>query len=65
MDAPVGPGPAVHPSADQPSTGSAVPSAGLVDSLAEVGRELHLDRVYVFENVRDADGRLWMNLCLE
>ena len=65
MDAPVGPGPAVHPSADHPTTGSAVPSPGLVGSLEAVGREFDLDRVYVFENVRDADGRLWMNLCLE
>ena len=35
------------------------------DAVANVGRELGADRVTVFENVRDADGRLWMNLAAE
>jgi diguanylate cyclase (GGDEF)-like protein/PAS domain S-box-containing protein len=30
-----------------------------------VGTELAADRVYLFENIRDADGRLWMNLTSE
>ncbi|MGH7540802.1 MAG: GAF domain-containing protein, partial [Gemmatimonadota bacterium] len=33
--------------------------------LAEAGRELDADRVYVFENIRGPDGRLWMNLDAE
>ena len=33
--------------------------------LEAVGRELGAHRVYVFENVRDPDGRLWMNLADE
>ena len=35
------------------------------DALATVGRALAADRVYLFENIRDADGRLWMNLTSE
>jgi diguanylate cyclase (GGDEF)-like protein/PAS domain S-box-containing protein len=35
---------------------------GLSDMLSRVGQELDADRVYLFENVRDPDGRLWMNL---
>ena len=37
----------------------------LSESLSGVGRRLGADRVYVFENVRDPDGRLWMNLVSE
>ena len=37
----------------------------LSESLANVGRELGADRVYIFENVRGPDGRLWMNLTVE
>jgi diguanylate cyclase (GGDEF)-like protein/PAS domain S-box-containing protein len=40
-------------------------SSLLGESLANVGRELGADRVYVFENIRDAGGRLWMNLTSE
>ena len=40
-------------------------SSLLAESLANVGRELGADRVYVFENIRDPDGRLWMNLTSE
>ncbi|HET9250120.1 MAG TPA: EAL domain-containing protein [Actinomycetota bacterium] len=35
------------------------------NAVAGVGRELGADRISVFENVRDADGRLWMNLAAE
>jgi diguanylate cyclase (GGDEF)-like protein/PAS domain S-box-containing protein len=45
---------------------SAAPASSLLsESIANVGRELGADRVYVFENVRDPDGRLWMNLTTE
>jgi hypothetical protein len=45
---------------------SAEPASSLLsESIANVGRELGADRVYVFENVRDPDGRLWMNLTTE
>ncbi|HEX5937242.1 MAG TPA: EAL domain-containing protein [Actinomycetota bacterium] len=37
----------------------------LSERIADVGRELAADRVYVFENVRDTEGRLWMNLAAE
>jgi diguanylate cyclase (GGDEF)-like protein/PAS domain S-box-containing protein len=50
------------PAAD-PATAGAVPAPGPLDrELAVLGRELHAGRVYVFENIRDPDGRLWMNL---
>jgi diguanylate cyclase (GGDEF)-like protein/PAS domain S-box-containing protein len=35
------------------------------DALENVGRELGADRVSLFENIRDTDGRLWMNLTAE
>ena len=35
------------------------------NAVAGVGLELGADRISVFENVRDADGRLWMNLAAE
>ena len=57
------------PAADRtPDVGvSSAPSAPelLSESLANVGRELGADRVYVFENIRGPDGRLWMNLASE
>jgi diguanylate cyclase (GGDEF)-like protein/PAS domain S-box-containing protein len=37
----------------------------LSDAVADVARDLAADRVYVFENVRDTDGRLWMHLAAE
>jgi diguanylate cyclase (GGDEF)-like protein/PAS domain S-box-containing protein len=40
-------------------------TVSLAEQVADVGRELAADRVYVFENVRDTDGRLWMNLVAE
>ena len=65
MDAPQVSSPAADPAADV-GVSSAVPSFALLsESLANVGRELGADRVYVFENIRDPDGRLWMNLTSE
>jgi diguanylate cyclase (GGDEF)-like protein/PAS domain S-box-containing protein len=65
MDAPLGSAPAVDPAA-----GASVSTVDprwepLSESLSGVGRRLGADRVYVFENVRDPDGRLWMNLISE
>lgn len=34
----------------------------LSDVLADFGLALDVDRVYLFENIRDPDGRLWMDL---
>jgi diguanylate cyclase (GGDEF)-like protein/PAS domain S-box-containing protein len=57
--------PGVDPAADPASAGGS-PGAGLPsDDLASAGQELDAHRVYVFENVRDPGGRLWMNLCAE
>jgi diguanylate cyclase (GGDEF)-like protein/PAS domain S-box-containing protein len=65
MDEPQG-----SPVAVDSAAGLGVSSAALAhglrsDPLANVGRELGADRVYIFENIRDADGRLWMNLTSE
>jgi diguanylate cyclase (GGDEF)-like protein/PAS domain S-box-containing protein len=65
MDAPLGSAPAIDPAA-----GASVSTVDprwepLSESLSGVGRRLGADRVYVFENVRDPDGRLWMNLISE
>jgi diguanylate cyclase (GGDEF)-like protein/PAS domain S-box-containing protein len=65
MDEPQGPSQAVDPTADLAVPSAATASSLLSESLANVGRELGADRVYVFENVRDPDGRLWMNLTSE
>ena len=48
-------------------TSFAVPTAPVVApaELAALAHDLGADRVYVFENIRDPDGRLWMNLCEE
>ncbi|HET9671328.1 MAG TPA: hypothetical protein VFQ40_00595, partial [Actinomycetota bacterium] len=59
------PGPSLDAAADLVTASSAPPSASLSADLATLGRELGVDRVYVFENVRDPDGRLWMNLTAE
>ena len=49
-----------------PGVSSALsPLAQVSDALANVGRELGADRVALFENIRDPDGRLWMSLTLE
>ncbi len=65
MDAPQVSSPAVDPAADVGVSNAASAFALLSESLANVGRELGADRVYVFENIRDPDGRLWMNLTSE
>jgi diguanylate cyclase (GGDEF)-like protein/PAS domain S-box-containing protein len=64
MDVPRGSSPAVDPTAGLVASGGLVPPA-LSDSIAAVGRGLGADRIYLFENIRDPDGRLWMNLCFE
>jgi len=64
MDASQGSSSAAAPAVD-PGVSSAVPHHARPDALAAVGRELGADRVYLFENIRDADGRLWMNLTSE
>jgi diguanylate cyclase (GGDEF)-like protein/PAS domain S-box-containing protein len=65
MDALQGTSFAADPAADL-GVANAAPERGLLsDSLEAVGTELGADRVYLFENIRDADGRLWMNLTSE
>jgi diguanylate cyclase (GGDEF)-like protein/PAS domain S-box-containing protein len=65
MDAPQGSSQAADVTPDLGVSSAAEASSLLSESLANVGRELGADRVYVFENVRDPDGRLWMNLTSE
>jgi diguanylate cyclase (GGDEF)-like protein/PAS domain S-box-containing protein len=65
MDAPQGSSQAADPTADLGVASATSASSLLSESLANVGKELGADRVYVFENVRDPDGRLWMNLISE
>ncbi|MGH2679480.1 MAG: putative bifunctional diguanylate cyclase/phosphodiesterase [Actinomycetota bacterium] len=66
MDSPTGRSSAADPAAPLGASSAAPgPASLLSESLSNVGRELGADRVYVFENIRDADGRLWMNLTSE
>ena len=65
MDAPQGSSQAADATADLGVSSAATASSPLSESLANVGRELGADRVYLFENVRGPDGRLWMNLTSE
>ena len=65
MDAPQGSSQAADATADLGLSSAATASSPLSESLANVGRELGADRVYIFENVRGPDGRLWMNLTVE
>ena len=65
MDAPQVSSTAADRTADVGVSGAPSAPALLSESLANVGRELGADRVYVFENVRGPDGRLWMNLASE
>ena len=65
MDAPQGSSKAADATADLGVSSAATASSPLSESLANVGRELGADRVYIFENVRGPDGRLWMNLTSE
>ena len=64
MDASQGSSPAASPAVD-PGVSRALPSHARSDALANVGHELGADRVCLFENIRDPDGRLWMNLVSE
>jgi diguanylate cyclase (GGDEF)-like protein/PAS domain S-box-containing protein len=65
MDASQGWPRAADRTADLGVSSAATASSLSWGSIANVGRELGADRVYVFENVRDPDGRLWMNLTAE
>jgi diguanylate cyclase (GGDEF)-like protein/PAS domain S-box-containing protein len=65
MGAPQGSSSAADPTADLVVRSVPTASSPPSESLANVGRELGADRVYIFENVRDPDGRLWMNLTSE
>src|SRR5215210_2116098 len=65
MDAPQGSSKAADTTDHLGVSGAATASSPLSESLANVGRELGADRVYIFENVRGPDGRLWMNLTSE
>ncbi len=65
MDAPQGSSQAADATADLGVSSAATASSPLSESLGNVGRELGADRVYIFENVRGPDGRLWMNLTSE
>jgi diguanylate cyclase (GGDEF)-like protein/PAS domain S-box-containing protein len=57
--------PPIETTADLVTSGSAPAPEALESDLREAGERLGVDRVYVFENVRDPDGRLWMNLIAE
>jgi diguanylate cyclase (GGDEF)-like protein/PAS domain S-box-containing protein len=65
MDALQGTSFAADPAADL-GVANAAPERGHVsESLETAGTELGADRVSLFENIRDPDGRLWMNLTSE
>jgi diguanylate cyclase (GGDEF)-like protein/PAS domain S-box-containing protein len=55
----------VDTAADLVSSGNGPAAEVLSGELRAAGEQLGADRVYVFENVRDPDGRLWMNLSAE
>jgi diguanylate cyclase (GGDEF)-like protein/PAS domain S-box-containing protein len=65
MDVSHGSSTAAVPTVDTGVSSAASPPAHVSDALANVGRELGADRVCLFENIRDPDGRLWMNLTSE
>ena len=65
MDASQGSSSAAPPAVDPGVSSALLPHAPMSDALANVGRELGADRVTLFENIRDTDGRLWMNLTAE
>jgi diguanylate cyclase (GGDEF)-like protein/PAS domain S-box-containing protein len=65
MDASQGSSSVAPPAADPGVSSALPPHAPMSDALANVGRELGADRVTLFENIRDTDGRLWMNLTAE
>src|SRR5262245_2469685 len=65
MDAPRGSRPAADLAAALRASSALPEPEPDAPPLEAVGRELGAHRVYVFENVRDPDGRLWMNLADE
>src|SRR5262245_54473942 len=65
MDAPRGSRPAADLAAALRASSALPEPEPHAPSLEVAGRDLVADRVYVFENVRDPDGRLWMNLAHE
>jgi diguanylate cyclase (GGDEF)-like protein/PAS domain S-box-containing protein len=65
MDALQGTAFAADPAADLGVANAAVQRGLVSESLETAGRELGADRVYLFENIRDPGGRLWMNLTSE
>src|SRR5688500_3256036 len=65
MDPGAQPMPPVETAADLVTWGNAPAAEVLSADLREAGEQLGADRVYVFENVRDPDGRLWMTLAGE
>jgi len=65
MDAPRGSRPAADLAAALRASSALPEPEPDAPPLEAIGRELGADRVYVFENVRDPDGRLWMNLADE
>jgi len=65
MDPGARPTPPVDTATDLVTWGNAPSTEVLSADLRATGEQLGADRVYVFENVRDPDGRLWMNLTAE
>jgi diguanylate cyclase (GGDEF)-like protein/PAS domain S-box-containing protein len=65
MDPAARPAPPVDTAADLVTSGSLPAPEALAADLREAGELLGADRAYVFENIRDPDGRLWMNLTAE
>ncbi len=65
MDVSQGSSSAAVPAVDPGVSSAASALAQVSDALANMGRELGADRVALFENIRDPDGRLWMDLTSE
>ena len=65
MDVSQGSSSAAVPAVDHGVSSAVSPLVQVSDALANVGRELGADRVALFENIRDPEGRLWMNLTSE
>jgi diguanylate cyclase (GGDEF)-like protein/PAS domain S-box-containing protein len=65
MDPAARPTPPGDTAADLATSGYLPAPTTLAEDLREAGELLGADRVYVFENIRDPDGRLWMNLTAE
>ena len=65
MDPAARPTPPGDTAADLDTSGTLPAPTTLAADLREAGERLGADRAYVFENIRDPDGRLWMNLTAE